>query len=79
MKRLPIVLVGLLCWSLTSFAKEKQVTILSVNDMHATIGNFPKLAAIVDSLRAIYPSLLIFSAGDNCTGNPYDDMYKEPA
>ena len=79
MKRLPIVLVGLLCWSLTSFAKEKQVTILSVNDMHATIGNFPKLAAVVDSLRAIYPSLLIFSAGDNCTGNPYNDMYKEPS
>ena len=76
MKRLPIILVGLLSWSLTSFSQEKQVAILSVNDMHAQIGNFPKLAAIVDSLRAIYPSLLIFSAGDNCTGNPYNDMYK---
>ena len=79
MKRLPIILVGLLSWSLTSFSQEKQVAILSVNDMHAQIGNFPKLAAIVDSLRAIYPSLLIFSAGDNCTGNPYNDMYKEPS
>ena len=79
MKRLPIILVGLLSWSLTSFSQEKQVAILSVNDMHAQIGNFPKLAAIADSLRAIYPSLLIFSAGDNCTGNPYNDMYKEPS
>ena len=79
MKRLPILLVGLLFWSLTSFAQEKQVTILSVNDMHATIDHFPKLAAIVDSLRAIYPSLLIFSAGDNCTGNPYNDRYQEPS
>lgn len=73
------MLVGLLCWSLTSLAQEKQVTILSVNDMHASIDQFPKFAAIVDSLRSIYPALLILSAGDNCTGNPYNDMYKEPS
>ena len=79
MKKRHLALVGLLCWSLTSFAQEKLVTILSVNDMHATIDNFPKLAAIVDSLRGVYPALLIFSAGDNCTGNPYNDMYKEPS
>ena len=79
MKKRHIVLVGLLAWSLTSLAQEKQVTILSVNDMHATIDQFPKLAAIADSLRALYPSLLILSAGDNCTGNPYSDRYKEPS
>ena len=79
MKKRHLALVGLLCWSLTSFAQEKLVTILSVNDMHATIDNFSKLAAIVDSLRGVYPALLIFSAGDNCTGNPYNDMYKEPS
>ena len=77
-KRL-ITLVGFLCWSLTSLAQEKQVAILSVNDMHASIDQFPKLAAIADSLRALYPSLLILSAGDNCTGNPYSDRYKEPS
>ena len=79
MKKRHIALVGLLAWSLTSLAQEKQVTILSVNDMHATIDQFPKLAAIADSLRALYPSLLILSAGDNCTGNPYSDRYKEPS
>ena len=77
-KRL-ITLVRFLCWSLTSLAQEKQVAILSVNDMHASIDQFPKLAAIADSLRALYPSLLILSAGDNCTGNPYSDRYKEPS
>ena len=79
MKKRHIALIGLLAWSLTSLAQEKQVTILSVNDMHATIDQFPKLAAIADSLRALYPSLLILSAGDNCTGNPYSDRYKEPS
>ena len=44
--------------------------------MHANIEAFPKLAAITDSLRALYPSLLVFSAGDNRTGNPLNDMYE---
>ncbi|MGM9798276.1 MAG: bifunctional metallophosphatase/5'-nucleotidase, partial [Parabacteroides sp.] len=79
MKKRHWALVGFLCWSLASVAQEKQVTILSVNDMHAKIEQFPKLAAIADSLRTLYPSLLILSAGDNCTGNPYSDMYKEPS
>ena len=30
---------------------------------------------MVDSLRAIYPELLLFSAGDNRTGNPINDLY----
>lgn len=72
-------LVGLLLCSLTGLSQERQVTILSVNDMHASMEHFPKFAAIVDSLRAIYPSLLLLSGGDNCTGNPYNDRYPEPS
>ena len=34
---------------------ETEVAILAVNDMHANIDLFPKFAAMVDSLRAIYP------------------------
>jgi 5'-nucleotidase len=30
---------------------------------------------MVDSLRAIYPDMLLFSAGDNRTGNPVNDQY----
>lgn len=57
--------------------EEKQVVILSVNDMHANIDNFPKLAYVVDSLRSVYPDMLLVSAGDNQTGNPVNDQYPE--
>ena len=56
-------------------AGEGEIVILSVNDMHASIDQFPKFASMVDSLRAIYPDLLLFSAGDNRTGNPVNDQY----
>ena len=52
-----------------------EITILSVNDMHSNIDLFPKFATMVDSLRAIYPDMLLFSAGDNRTGNPVNDQY----
>lgn len=48
---------------------------MAVNDMHATIGNFPRFAFIVDSLRTIYPDMLLVSAGDNQTGNPVNDQH----
>ena len=43
--------------------------------MHSHIENMPKLAYIADSLCNIYPELLIVSAGDNRTGNAYNDKY----
>lgn len=54
---------------------EADIVILSVNDMHASIDQFPKFATMVDSLRTIYPDMLLFSAGDNRTGNPVNDQY----
>ena len=54
---------------------ETEIAILSVNDMHASIDMFPKFATMVDSLREVYPDLLLFSAGDNRTGNPVNDQY----
>ncbi len=56
---------------------ERTVTILSVNDIHAAIDNFPRFGFMVDSLRAIYPDMLLLSAGDNQTGNPINDQYSE--
>ena len=62
--------------AVSTMAQPREVHILAVNDMHATISLTPQLAAIADSLRALYPDLLIFSAGDNRTGNPFNDMYE---
>ena len=59
--------------------KEQKVCIASINDMHANIDNFPQLAALLDSLRSVHPDLLVFSAGDNRSGNPINDRYAEPA
>ena len=51
------------------------VAVVSVNDMHAAMDLMPQFAAMVDSLREIYPNLLVFSAGDNRTGNAINDQY----
>lgn len=56
-------------------ATEAEIVILSVNDMHSNIDLFPKFATLVDSLRTVYPDMLLFSAGDNRTGNPVNDQY----
>jgi len=61
----------------TTLPAERQAVIFAVNDMHAAIDNFPKLAYIVDSLKAIYPDMLLVAAGDNQTGNPVNDQYPE--
>jgi len=58
-------------------SSDRQAVILAVNDIHAAIENFPKLAYIADSLRTLYPDILLVSAGDNQTGNPINDQYPE--
>ena len=51
------------------------LAVVSVNDMHSAIDLMPQFAAMLDSLKGIYPDLLVFSAGDNRTGNPVNDQY----
>ena len=58
--------------------KEQKIYIVSTNDMHANIDNFPQMAALIDSLRTAHPGLLVFGAGDNRSGNPINDRYEEP-
>lgn len=58
--------------------KEQKIYIVSTNDMHANIDNFPQMAALIDSLRTAHPDLLVFGAGDNRSGNPINDRYAEP-
>lgn len=59
--------------------KETKLYIASINDMHANIDNMPLLATVVDSLRTLYPDMLLFSAGDNRSGNPINDRTPQPA
>ena len=60
-------------------AQTRDIHILSVNDMHATLDYMPMLAAIADSLRAVDKATLVFSAGDNRTGDPVNDLYPIPS
>jgi 5'-nucleotidase / UDP-sugar diphosphatase len=53
------------------------VVIISCNDMHAKIDNFPKLKALVDNIRHENEYVLLVSAGDMFTGNPVVDQYPD--
>lgn len=77
----PVTLALLTLWMITFTAvgQTREVHILSTNDIHANVQAFPQLAAIADSMRTLYPSLLILSAGDNRTGDPINDIYEIPA
>ena len=51
-KSVSVILCAIL--SVTALAQRAEVHIVSCNDVHAKIENMPRLAAIVDSLRAEY-------------------------
>lgn len=55
-----------------------QVSVLGINDMHANIDDLPQLATFLKAERAAAPDVLLFSAGDNRTGNPYVDNGDQP-
>ena len=54
-----------------------RVVVLSVNDMHAKIDEFPRFKALVDSIRTQHKDVILLSAGDIFTGNPVVDQYPE--
>ena len=57
-KRCLLVLTALAAMFLfASCEKEQKIYVVSTNDMHANIDNFPQLAALVDSLRTAHPDL----------------------
>lgn len=55
--------------------KLSTLAVVALNDIHANIDQLPRAAFMVDSLRAIYPNLLLLAAGDLQTGNPINDSY----
>lgn len=76
MKQRSLLLWLVLLLTHISYGQSHEIHILAANDMHANIDAFPQFAAIADSLRTLYPSLLVFSAGDNRTGNAISDKYE---
>lgn len=70
-------LLCLLLLALAGLAPAEQVTLLGINDLHAHIDALPRLASFLKSERAAAPNLLLMSAGDNRTGNPYVDAVED--
>ena len=64
--------------SLLGSAFAEQITILGINDMHANIDGVARLTTCVRQEREKAPHLLLLSAGDNRTGNPYVDCGDHP-
>ena len=56
---------------------EREIVILSTNDIHAQIDNFPRLASAVEACRDTVKCLLV-DAGDRWTGNVFVDLAPEP-
>jgi len=54
-----------------------KIVILSLNDQHARIDNYARLKSLTDSIRNTHKYVLLFAAGDNFTGNPVVDQYKD--
>ncbi|MCP5046517.1 MAG: hypothetical protein GY940_05045, partial [bacterium] len=53
---------------------ETQIVIFHINDVHAKIDNYPKIAWIVAEERKKNPHVFLMNAGDNFSGNPIVDM-----
>lgn len=56
---------------------EKEVIIISTNDIHGHIDQFPRLATLVERVKALHPNVILVDAGDRFTGNPYVDYADE--
>lgn len=58
--------------------KSENIVILHMNDIHADINNFPKVAAYVKNLRETNENVFLLSAGDLFSGNPMVDQHEKP-
>ncbi len=65
------------CQNNQSVQGVKEIVILHTNDIHGQIDNFAKLAALKNDLQKEYDDVLLVSAGDLFSGNPFVDYYKD--
>ena len=59
------------------YPESTTITIITTNDIHANIENFSRLATLIEQKETLSDEVLVVSAGDNFTGQPYVDMVKE--
>ena len=59
------------------YPESTTITIITTNDIHANIENFSRLATLIEQQETLSDEVLVVSAGDNFTGQPYVDMVKE--
>jgi 5'-nucleotidase len=80
MKGFLVVTLAVLLAACEAGEPEGRVVVVSTNDMHASIEAFPRLATLVDSLRAEVgeENVLLVDAGDRWTGNPFVDLASPP-
>ncbi len=72
-----LLFASLIVVSCETNKKEVEIVILSTNDIHAKIDNFPKVAAYIAKMRTEHPNVLVLNAGDMFSGNPVVDQYSE--
>ena len=79
MKRMiRMLLLALAAVAAACSPRERTLVLLSTNDMHAKIQNFPRLAAAVEACRDTVQLVVLVDAGDRWTGNAYVDMAATP-
>ncbi|MCP5104495.1 MAG: bifunctional metallophosphatase/5'-nucleotidase [bacterium] len=69
------VIIGLF-FSFSCNAQTETIVIFHMNDVHAKIDNFAKIAWIIKQEKEKNPNVFVMNAGDNFSGNPVVDQYK---
>lgn len=73
-----IIFAILLAAAAACAPRERTLVLLSTNDMHAKIRNFPRLAEAVAACRDTTEMVVLIDAGDRWTGNAYVDKAATP-
>lgn len=73
-----MVLIAVAAVAAACAPRQRTLVLLSTNDMHAKIQNFPRLASAVEACRDTAQLVVLVDAGDRWTGNAYVDMAPTP-
>jgi len=72
-----LLIIAVACYCCKNESGERVITIISTNDIHAQLANFPKFAAFVQQKKANDKEVILVDAGDRFSGNPYVDNVAE--